>query len=123
MSTSYTPVIGSVAGEGPGGSKLPSLICHWQLPNVCVDQPSKVPVSNPPFVTSSSQVEVVGAELLLQRYSGSCLAVMLANLKSMDIQMADYWALHLQMEFQMGSINKGGSLGLSSVKMMLRECR
>ena len=41
--------------------------------------------------------------LVLQRYSGSCLAAMLANLIRMDSQTADYWALHLQMETLTGS--------------------
>ena len=40
--------------------------------------------------------------LVLQRYSGSCLAAMLANLIRTDSQTADYWALHLQMETQTG---------------------
>ena len=41
--------------------------------------------------------------LVLQRYSGSCLAGMLASLIRMDFQTADYWALHLQMETLTGS--------------------
>jgi len=40
--------------------------------------------------------------LVYQRYSGSCLAEMLANLTVTDSQTADYWALHLQMETQTG---------------------
>ena len=40
--------------------------------------------------------------MVYQRYSGSCLAEMLANLKLMDSQRVDYWALHLQMETQTG---------------------
>ena len=41
--------------------------------------------------------------LVHQRCSGSCLAVMLANLRQKDSPKVDYWALHLQMETQMGS--------------------
>ena len=40
--------------------------------------------------------------LVLQKYSGLCLAAMLANLIVKDSQMVDYWALHLQMETQKG---------------------
>ena len=40
--------------------------------------------------------------LVLQKYSGLCLAAMLANLIVKDSQMVDYWALHLQMETQTG---------------------